>query len=141
MPRDSALALAREKELDLIEIAPTAKPPVVRIMKYDKFRYQKEKDERKKQQAQKNKEMKRVRITPRAAINDLQIKSRRIDGFLKDGHNVEVGIFLKGREKYNKPWALKKLEDFLTLITETYQKTSEPKQGGRGYIVQISKKK
>ena len=85
--------------------------------------------------------MKRVRITPRAAINDLQIKSRRIDGFLKDGHNVEVGIFLKGREKYNKPWALKKLEDFLTLITETYQKTSEPKQGGRGYIVQISKKK
>ena len=140
MPRDNALALSREKGLDLIEIVPGSNPPVARIMDFDKLRYQKSKEEKKLRQAQKNKDMKQVRITPRAAGNDLQVKAKRVDGFLKDGHKVEINLFLRGREKYNKEWALKKLEEFLLLIQEPHQRTSEPKQGGRGYVVQVIKK-
>jgi len=140
MTRAEALALAKEKGLDLIEIAPMGKPPVVRIMSFDKFRYHREKEEKKQRQAQKNKEMKQVRITPRAALNDFQIKARKVDEFLKEGHRVEINIFLRGREKYNKEWALKKLAEFLTLIQEPHQKMGEPKQGGRGYVIQVMKK-
>lgn len=140
LPIAKALGMAKEKGLDLIEIAATAKPPVVRIISYDKFRYQKDKEERKQRQAQKANEMKQVRITPRAAMNDLMVKAKRADKFLEEGHKVEVGIFLRGREKANKEWALGKLEEFLKLITVEHQRLVEPKKGGRGFIVQIAKK-
>jgi len=140
MKRDDALALAYGKNLDLIEIAPTAKPPVARIMDFDKFRYQKEKELKKQKQSQKNSELKQIRITPRAALNDLQIKAAKTDEFLKGGHKVEINLFLKGREKANKEWALKKLHEFLTLIKEPHQNTTEPKQGGRGFNMQITRK-
>lgn len=133
-----ALALAKQKGLDLIEIAPAAKPPVARIVSYDKFRYQKEKEQRKQAQGQKANEMKHVRITPRAAANDLQVKAKRADKFLEEGHKVEVGIFLRGREKGNKEWALGKLEEFLKLIAVPYQRLAAPRPGGRGFVIQIA---
>ncbi len=138
--REQALFLAREKSLDLIEVSSSANPPVARIMSFDKFRYQKEKEEKKQRQAQKNKELKQVRITPRAALNDLRIKALKAEEFLKEGHKVEINLFLRGREKGNKEWALQKLNEFLSLIKEPYQKTMDPKQGGRGFNVQITKK-
>jgi len=64
---EKALVIAMERGLDLIEVAPEAKPPVARILSFDKYRYQQEKEERKKRRQQKSKEMKRARITPRAA--------------------------------------------------------------------------
>jgi translation initiation factor IF-3 len=140
MKRDDALALAYGKNLDLIEIAQTANPPVARMMDFDKFRYQKEKELKKQKQSQKNKELKQIRITPRAAMNDLQVKATKTDGFLKEGHKVEINLFLKGREKANKEWALQKLKEFLLLIKEPHQQTMDPKQGGKGFNVQIVKK-
>jgi len=135
-----ALALAKQKGLDLIEIAPAAHPPVARIVSYDKFRYQKEKERRKQMQGQKANEMKQVRITPRAAANDLMVKAKKANKFLEEGHKVEVGIFLRGREKANKAWALAKLEEFLKLITVPYQRLLEPRAGGRGFVIQIAPK-
>lgn len=140
LAREKAFALAKEKGLDLIEIAPNAKPPVARIISYDKFRYQKEKELRKQRQAQKAKELKHIRITPRAARNDLQIKATKTKEFLEEGHKVEINIFLKGREKANKAWALKKLEEFLLIIPIPYKRTLEPRPGGRGFVTQIEKK-
>lgn len=140
LKREEALEMAKEKGLDLIEISPTAKPPVARIISYDKFRYQEEKKERKQRLTQKSKELKRVRITPRAAQNDLQIKAHLVEKFLNDGHKVEIDVFMRGREKSNKEWALQKLNDFLQMIKVPYQKTMEVKQGGRGYLTQIIKK-
>ncbi len=140
MSRDEALKLAETKGLDLIEIAPMAKPPVVRVMDFDKFRYQKDKEEKKMRQAQKNKEMKQIRITPRAALNDFQVKAKKTDEFLREGHKVEINLFLRGREKYNKEWALKKFDEFLALIEEPHQRMAPPKPGGRGFVVQIGKK-
>ncbi|MFA6407696.1 MAG: translation initiation factor IF-3 [Candidatus Paceibacterota bacterium] len=140
MTRDQALAAARERGLDLIEIAPTAKPPVAKIIGFDKFRYQQGKEDRKKKVAQKAKELKQVRITPRAGQNDLLIKAKKVDEFLAEGHKVEVGLFLRGREKGNKDWGLKKMHEFMKMITAPHQVTMPPKPGGRGFIAQVTKK-
>ena len=135
-----ALNLAREKNLDLIEISASANPPVAKIISFDKFRYQKEKEKRKQQQTQKTKELKQIRISPRAALNDFLIKARQAENFLKNGHQVEINLFLRGREKFNKEWSLKKLDEFLKMITFPYQITLKPKTGGRGFVTQISPK-
>ncbi|MBI2591185.1 MAG: translation initiation factor IF-3 [Candidatus Brennerbacteria bacterium] len=137
---EQALDLAKEKNLDLIEIAPGAKPPVARIISYDKFRYQKEKELKKQRQGQKTIELKHIRISARAGRNDLEIKIRQLEEFLEENHKVEIQLFLKGREKGNKEWALFKLQEFLKMINKNYEITMEPRFIGRGYVVQIIKK-
>jgi translation initiation factor IF-3 len=136
--KEEALSLAREKNLDLIEIAPQAKPPVAKIYSFDKYRYEKKKESQKEKKKTKQKEMKRVQITPRSAKNDLEMKAKKAEGFLKDNHRVEVFIFLKGREKANKDFARQKLEDFLEMIEVEYKQTMQPRYTGRGFITQLS---
>lgn len=140
MTRDQALTEARNRGLDLIEIAPQASPPVAKIIGFDKFRYQQEKEEKKKRLTQKTKDLKQVRITPRAGKNDLLVKIRKIEEFLGAGHKVEINLFLRGREKGNKDWGLQKLNEFLAMITVPHQVTLAPKPGGRGFITQVTKK-
>lgn len=141
MKTETALHLAQEKGLDLVEIAASAVPPVVRIIDFDKFRYQKEKEMKKQRLAQKVKELKQVRVTPRAGLNDLKIKAKKAGSFLEEGHKVEINLFLRGREKGNKEWGLNKLREFLLLITVPHQVTMEPRWGGRGFSMQIAKNK
>jgi len=140
MSRDEAFKLAQDQKLDIIEISPNATPPVAKIMDYDKYRYQLEKAQRKQRAAQKSKGLKQVQITPRAALNDLQVKARKIDEFLEEGHNVGISLFLRGREKYNRDWSMKKLKEFMELIKTPHIVTMPPKPGGRGFITQIAKK-
>lgn len=140
MPRDRALGLARPEEgLDLIEVVPGAKPPVVRLMSYDKYRYEREKAEKKERRAIKSASIKRVQISPRAASHDLQIKLKQLEGFLAEGHPVEVYVRLRGREKYNKERANQKLQEFLKMISVEYKVVSAPKFA-QGLSVQIAKK-
>jgi translation initiation factor IF-3 len=138
---DVALEQAKDKGLDLIEISASANPTIVRIGNYDKFRYQKEKEFKKEQQAQaKDKDdMKHVRIGLGSARNDLLIRARQIDEFLKEGYKVEILLKLRGREKANKEWALQKLNEFLELVTENYRLMMSPKPGKIGFTVQINK--
>jgi len=141
LPREKALALARpEDSVDLIEISPNAKPPVARLMSYDKFRYEEEKRVKKERLAQKSAGMKHVQITARAAQNDLMIKVRAVEKFFGEGHPVEVNLRLRGREKRNKDWAMEKLKEFLKLIPVEYKMLTQPKFGGNGPGVQIAKK-
>ncbi len=109
-------------------------------MSFDKFRYEKDKEEKRMRQVQKPKELKEVRITPRAAKNDLQVRAKKADEFLEEGHKVTINLFLRGREKANKEWALQKMEEFFTMVSVPYQITMMPKPGGRGFIAQIMKK-
>lgn len=132
--------MAQDQSLDIIEIGPNAKPPVARIMDYDKYRYQREKENRKQRQAQKSKGLKQVQITPRSALNDLQIKARKLEEFLQEGHQVSIQLSMRGREKYNRDWSLKKLREFMQLIQVPYVVNMPPRPGGRGLIMQISKK-
>lgn len=140
MPRDAALKLAVEKGLDLIEIAPTAKPPVAKIMSFDKFRYQKEKELKKQMAAQKTSDFKQIQITIKSAKNDLEIKMKKLEEFINEGHKVGIVLRLVGREKANRDWARFKLEEFLKMIPFEYKLLSEPKFSGRGLQVQINKK-
>lgn len=95
---DTAVHMAMERSLDLVEVAPMANPPVCRIMDYGKYRYQlqkKEKDARKKQKVQALKEMK---MRPKIDEHDFDFKLRAIKNFLVDGHRVKVSVFFRGRE-------------------------------------------
>ena len=140
MPREAAFKLAQEKGLDLIEIAPAAKPPVAKIISFDKFRYQKEKELRKQKVGRKTNELKQIRISVREAAHDLEIKTKKIEEFLNEGNKAEIMLVLRGREKYMKDWARHKLEEFLKMIQIEYKITMEPRFGGKGLIVQITKK-
>ncbi len=140
MPLSAALKLAIEKGLDLIEIAPMAKPPVAKITSFDKFRYQKEKELKKQKSAQKTSELKQIQITAKSAKNDLEIRIKKIEEFANEGHKIEIVLKLFGREKANKDWARFKLDEFLKMIPFEYKVLSEPKFAGRGMTVQISKK-
>jgi translation initiation factor IF-3 len=93
-----AVKMAESRMLDLVEVAPLAKPPVCRIMDYGKYRYQlqkKEKDARKKQKVQTLKEMK---MRPKIDEHDYDFKVRAIRNFLEEGHRVKVSVFFRGRE-------------------------------------------
>lgn len=133
------MKLAKEADLDLIEIVPNAKPPVAKIYDFDKFRYEKQKEEQQKRKQQKKQEMKSMGISPRTAKNDLETKARKIDGFLKNGHRVEVRIQLKGREKANKDFAKRRLLDFVDMLETEIKVTSKPNYTGRGFSMQIVK--
>lgn len=135
-----ALKMAYDKDLDLIEISPDADPPIGKIMSYDKFRYQQKKEEKKQKKTHQVRELKRVRITPRAAKHDLELKLKKVDEFLGKGHRVEVNLFLRGREKGNKDWGRQKLMEFIAMVETPHQIAVSPKYAGRGFVVQLAKK-
>ncbi len=98
IPTKEAILLAEQRTLDLVEVAPLAKPPVCRILDYGKYKYQmqkKDKDARKKQKVQTLKEMK---MRPKIDEHDYDFKVKAIKNFLEDGHRVKVSVFFRGRE-------------------------------------------
>ena len=135
-----ALKTAKERGLDLIEVSPMAKPPVAKIMSYDKYRYQEEKKFKKQRAQQRAQELKQVRISARAAIHDFQVKANKVNEFLAEGHLVEIQLVLRGREKANKDWAKQKLLDFIKMINPEHKVIMEPRYSGRGFNVQVVKK-
>ncbi len=141
MPIEKARELAQEKELDLIEVAPNAVPPVAKIMSYDKFRYQKEKEDKKMRDLRRKSEteMKSIRISARAAKNDLDFKAKKVNTFLEEGGRVEIQIMLRGREKGNRDWARLKVDNFLQSIETPFKIVSPLKFGGRGATMHIIK--
>ena len=141
MSRADAIALARPDDgIDLIEISAAAKPPVARLMSYDKFRYEEEKRIKKERLTQKGATMKVVQITAKAAHNDLMVKITQVEKFFGQGHPVEVTMRLRGREKRNKDWAMEKLKEFLKMLPMEYTSLTTPKFGGNGPGIQIAKK-
>jgi translation initiation factor IF-3 len=93
-----AVRMAEERLLDLVEVAPLARPPVCRIMDYGKYRYQlqkKEKDARKKQKVQ---TLKEIKMRPKTDEHDYDFKVRAIKNFLEEGHRVKVSVVFRGRE-------------------------------------------
>lgn len=135
-----AKALAKEKNLDLIEVVSTAKPPVAKIMSFDKYRYQETKKLKKQRAQQKTGTMKQVQISVREAPHDLEMKAGRVNAFLKEGHVVEIQMTLRGREKGNKDFAKQKMFDFLKYITPDHKLLSPPRIGGRGFMMHVAKK-
>ncbi|MBZ1348767.1 MAG: translation initiation factor IF-3 [Candidatus Liptonbacteria bacterium] len=141
LPLEKALQIAFSKNLDLIEIVPNALPPIARVISFDKFRYQKEKELKRQKIQSKVKELKYIQISGRSAQHDLLLKLKQLEKFVEKGHKVEVRLRLKGREKYNKDWAKQKLQEFIALVPENYQIIGEIKSDNKSLNIQIEKKR
>jgi translation initiation factor IF-3 len=93
-----ALRLSEERDLDLVEVAPQASPPVCRILDYGKYRFQQQKRDKDARKKQKNQTVKEMKMRPKIDQHDYDFKVRAIRSFLEDGHRVKVSIFFRGRE-------------------------------------------
>lgn len=140
MPTFEAMKLARERDLDLVEVGPQAQPPIAKIMDYGKYIYRKEKQE-KGAVKQKDQDMKTVRVGFKTGEHDLKFKSEQIDEFLKDGHPVKVELTLRGREKALAAIGREKLEGFLKLISEPHVMQNPITKSPFGWITLIKKDK
>ena len=98
MPPPQALAIAKQKGLDLVEISPTAVPPVCRIMDFGKYQYQEQKRAREARKHQKVIEVKEIKFRPKVDEHDYKFKKKHIERFLEDGDKVKATIFFRGRE-------------------------------------------
>ncbi len=128
-----ALRMAREQGLDLVEVAPMAKPPVCKIMDFGKFQYQQSKQDRLNKAKQKKVEVKGIRIGLRTDDHDLTFKKDQAEKFLKKGDKVKIEIQLRGREKAHQDLARTNLEDFVKSIGVPYKTEQEIKRYPGGF--------
>lgn len=140
MTKEEAIQKAKEQELDLIEIASTAIPPVAKIMDYGKFIYQQEKKFRESSQKSNKTETKEIQIGIGISPHDMEMKAKRAEEFLKQGSRVKIDLLLKGRERgMNKEFVKERLNRFLHIISEKYKIADGPKNNPRGLNVIIEK--
>lgn len=98
VPLQEALRMAEERELDLVEVAPLATPPVCKIMDYGKYRFQQQKRDKDARKKQKSQALKEIKMRPKIDVHDYSFKVRAVRDFLEDGHRVKVSVFFRGRE-------------------------------------------
>lgn len=134
MSLSSALALALERELDLVEVSPNLNPPVCKIMDYGKFIYKIEKQKRQQSAKQKRVGTKGIRLSVRIDKHDLEFKARNAIKFMEKGHKAKIDMFLKGREKANIDFARNKIESFIQSIKDMMK--ADPKTANREIITE-----
>jgi translation initiation factor IF-3 len=136
-----AIKIAQEKELDLIEISPTAKPPVVKIMDYGKWTYQEERKRREAHKKSHEVEIRGVRVGLGTSEHDLEMKAKKIGEFMEGGDKVRVELVLRGRAKYmDKNFINERLERILHFVPVEYKIADGPKKGPRGIFLILEKK-
>lgn len=135
MSAKDAQMLAVNKNLDLVKIAPKAKPPVCKIMDYGKYKYELAKKEREAKKNQKVITVKEVRLSPNIEQHDLQVKSNQAERFLKSGDKVKVTLRFRGRELSNINSGRKVMNDFKELLTEVSQVEREARLEGKQMIM------
>jgi translation initiation factor IF-3 len=126
-----ALGIAREQGLDLVEVAPQAVPPVVKIMDYGKFKFENEKKIRDSKKKQKLLKLKEIRMQPKIDDHDLDFKSKHIREFLAEGNKVKVTVRFRGRELAHTELGLDVLKDVLQHIEGEYVMDKAPAMEGR----------
>lgn len=141
MPPFEALKLAREKGLDLVEVSPTANPPVCRIINYGKFLYQQSKRQHEAKKHQKSMELKEVKFRPRTSGHDFEVKRNKIVNFLEDGDKVKATIMFRGRENAHRDIGMHMMERLIEELSEAGQLESRPKQEGPNLSAVFSPKK
>ncbi|MGV3527531.1 MAG: translation initiation factor IF-3 [Flavisolibacter sp.] len=130
-PLQEAQKIAREKELDLVEISPQADPPVCKIIDYNKFLYDKKKKEKEMKAKAKTTEMKEIRFTPNTDDHDFDFKSKHAESFLKEGNKVKAYVQFKGRAIMFKDRGELLLLKFADRLKEVGQLESMPKLEGK----------
>jgi len=140
IPTAEALGIARELGLDLVEVAPNAVPPVVKIMNYGKFKFENEKKIRDSRKKQKLLKLKEIRMQPKIDDHDLDFKSRHIRTFLGEGNKVKVTVRFRGREMAHTELGLDVLKDVLARIEGEYVMDKAPSMEGRFMSMVLSPK-
>ena len=135
-----ALEIAREQGLDLVEVAPNAAPPVVKIMDYGKFKFENEKKVRDSKKKQKLLKLKEIRMQPKIDEHDIDFKSKHVREFLSEGNKVKVTIRFRGREMAHTELGLDVLNDVLSRIEGDYIMDKAPSMEGRFMSMVLSPK-
>ncbi|MEX2442376.1 MAG: translation initiation factor IF-3 [Alkalispirochaeta sp.] len=131
VPTLEALQMAREHEVDLVEVAPQAKPPVCKLLDYGKFKFEQEKNNRESRKKQKLLKMKEVRMQPKIESHDLEFKTKHIKDFLEQGSKVKVTIRFRGRELAHTELGKDVLEKILDMLDTPYNVDRRPAMEGR----------
>ena len=142
MSSREAQSLANQQGVDLVEIAANANPPVVKIIDWGKYQYQKMKEEAKqrKKAREKQSELKTMKIGLKISDNDLNIKLRKIRGFLEDGDRVKIMIIFRGREMAHKEMGQQMVDKIMLQLGDIAVQESKPNFAGRNLSVGIRKK-
>ncbi len=135
MDIDSALKVARERELDLVEISPQAEPPVCKIMDYQKYKFEQGKKERKAKKQQNNIVMKEIRMRPSIGEHDYEFKKRSARKFIDDGDKVKVTIRFRGREFSRTDMGTSLLNRLALDLGDVAKIESQPKMDGRQMVM------
>lgn len=135
-----ALRMAQEKELDLVEIAPNAKPPVCRIMDFGKFKYEQSKREKEARKKQKIISVKEVKIRPNIEDHDLEVKTKNAVKFLNDGDKVKVTLMFRGRELAHAELGKQLLSKVAEITKDIATIERHPKVEGRNMIMILAPK-
>ncbi len=131
VPTLEALKMAREKELDLVEVAPQAKPPVCKLLDYGKYKFEQEKNARESRKKQKLLKLKEVRMQPKIETHDLEFKTKHIQDFLEQGSKVKVTIRFRGRELAHTELGKVVLDRILEMLETPYSVDRKPAMEGR----------
>ncbi len=133
MKTRDALALAQEKEMDLVEVSPKESPPVCKLLDYGAFKYQKEKEKRAQKAHAKQVEVKGIRLSVKMGAHDEEVRKNQALKFLEGGDKLKIEIILRGREKAHGELAEIRINDFIKEIGKTYTLYTEQavtRQGG-----------
>ncbi len=138
MTPSEALRLARERDLDLVEVAPKANPPVCRLIDYGKYQYEQTKRQRQARKAQKQVEVKEVRLRPKTSEHDVDVRLRQARKFLESGAKVKVRMRFRGREIQHSSLALKLMNDFAAELADVGEVEVRPSMEGRSLLMIIA---
>ncbi|RMD65345.1 translation initiation factor IF-3 [Candidatus Parcubacteria bacterium] len=140
MPPAEALRIARERELDLVEVAPTANPPVCRLLDFGKYQYEQAKRERQARKAQKQIEVKEIRLRPKTGEHDTEVRLRQARKFLESGAKVKVRVRFRGREIYHPEVAREILAEFAQRLADVGEVETSPNMEGRSLLMILAPK-
>ena len=141
MSAREALKIAQEAELDLVKIAPMAKPPVCKIIDYGKYKYEQTRKEKEARKKQKTVEIKEVRLSPNIDTNDLNTKTNNARKFLSKGNKVKVTLRFRGREMAHMQTTKHILDDFAQMLSDVAVVEKAPKVEGRTMTMFLTEKR
>ncbi|QBI55095.1 translation initiation factor IF-3 [Streptomonospora litoralis] len=135
VPVQDALRLAEEAQLDLVEVAPTARPPVAKLMDYGKYKYESAVKARESRRNQSNTIIKEIKLRPKIDPHDYETKKGHVERFLKGGDKVKVTIMFRGREQSRPELGRRLLSRLAEDVSELGAVESQPKQDGRNMVM------
>ena len=141
MSAKEAMKLAMEAELDLVKIAPNAKPPVCKIIDYGKYRYELARKEKEAKKKQKTVELKEIRLSPNIETNDLNTKINATKKFISKGNKVKITLRFRGREMAHMQSSKHILDDFAEQLEDVAVVEKAPKVEGRSISMVLAEKK